>query len=129
MSTITCPICNESMDFMVISHKNHAFVDGKCYPAICFSCYQVPKTFVYEFDKKGNIISTDGPHYSHQFLHTAEELYEIGSADSLKQAQKSVESVTKACKKISLRAIKKLKMKKPAPIFEFSSIRSKKKSK
>lgn len=120
-----CPVCGELMDFMVVSHKNHPFVDGKCYPAICFSCYQVPKVYCYEFDKKGNIISSEGPFYNYLHLHTPEELLEIGSADSLCQAKKSVDGVTKACKKASLRALKKLRGKKPTPVYEFSHIKKK----
>lgn len=122
-----CPICDQAMDFMVVSHKNQPFVDGKCYPAICFSCYQVPKVYNHEFDKKGNIISTEGPFYSHLYLYTAEELLQIGSADSLAQAKKSVEGVAKICKKASLRTLKKLKGKKPAPSYEFSHVKKKSK--
>lgn len=117
-----CPVCSELMEFMVVSHRNHPFVDGNCYPAICFSCYQVPKVYCHEFDKKGNIISSTGPHYSYLHLHDAQELLEMGSADNLSQAERSVEGVLKACKKASLRALKKLKGKKPAPVYEFNGL-------
>lgn len=90
-----CPICSQHMDMCVTSHKNKPFVDNKTHPKMCFTCYSVPKILEQKYDEKGYIIEEKELEYSKKNLHSPEELYQEGSADSLEQAKKSVSSVKK----------------------------------
>lgn len=88
-----CPICQQKMDLVVTSHKNKPFVDNNLYPKMCFACFSVPKTLKQTLDKEGNIKEQIELEYSIENLHSAQELFDQGSADNLNQAKKSVQSV------------------------------------
>lgn len=90
-----CPICNQTMDLCVVSHKNKPFVDNKLYPEMCFTCYHVPKISQQKYDEKGYILEENDLEYSIKNLNNAEELYNSGSADSLEYARKCVRAVKK----------------------------------
>lgn len=93
-----CPICDQKMDIYTNAHKNSPFVDEKTYPAICFTCYFVPKTEEQKYDSEGSVSEQSELPYSHKNLHTAKELYDMGSAETLSQAKKCVQAVAEACK-------------------------------
>jgi len=93
-----CPICDQKMDIYTTAHKNSPFVDEKTYPAICFTCYFVPKTEEQKYDSEGSVSEQSELPYSHKNLHTAKELYDMGSAETLSQAKKCVQAVAEACK-------------------------------
>jgi hypothetical protein len=88
-----CPICNQTIDLCVISHKNKPFVDNKCYSEMCFTCYHVPKVSEQKYDEKGYIIEEVDLEYSIKNLNSPEELFDSGSADSLECAKRSVRAV------------------------------------
>lgn len=90
-----CPICDQIMDLCVTSHKNKPFIDNKCYPKICFTCYHVPKITEQKYDEKGYILEEVSLDYSIKNLHSPEELFNSGSADSLEYAKKSVRAIKK----------------------------------
>jgi len=115
-----CSICGQQMDLIVLSHKNKPFVDGNCYPKICFGCFQVPKQFIDSYDQEGFLTSQEGPFYSYKVLHSPQELVDIGSADNLKQAKICVRAVKEAIKKSDLSKLKKTQLKKPQPDFELN---------
>ncbi|NBT57860.1 hypothetical protein EBT16_03650 [bacterium] len=96
--TKKCPICGQKMDIYTTAHKNQPFVDEKTYPALCFTCYFVPKTEDQKYGKDGTISESLELPYSHRNLHTAKEIYEMGASESLSQANKCVQAVTEACK-------------------------------
>lgn len=104
-----CEICGQSMDLCVISHKNKPFIDNKNYSKICFTCYSVPKILYQNYDKNGYIIDEKPLDYSHENLHSPEELYREGSADSLSYAKKCVEAV----KNLKVKKDKKIIKSKP----------------
>lgn len=93
-----CPICEDYMDLVIVSCKNTPFVDGKNYPKMCFTCWHVPKEEVQIYDESGCIKEVNGPFYDHLHLNSAQELVDEGSADTLKQARKSLRCVKKICK-------------------------------
>lgn len=113
-----CPICNQYMDLIVTSHRTKPFIDGNLYPRMCFGCYHTPAEYVTIYDKNDNIQDTIGPTYSHRQLNTAEELFQNGATNSLKEAETCVKSVKKCIKAIGIRALDKLKLSRPAPIYE-----------
>lgn len=86
------------MDIYTTAHKNHPYVDEKTYPAMCFTCYFVPKTEEQKYKKDGSVDECLEVPYSHKNLHTARELYDTGAADTLSQAKKCVMAVIEACK-------------------------------
>lgn len=96
------------MDFIVTSHKNKPFVDGKFYPKICFCCYHVPAQFV----------DGEGPFYSHRHLNLPEDLFENQTAASLREAEKCLEGVKRACRSVGAKALDKLKLVRPNPEYE-----------
>lgn len=87
------------MDLYCTAHKAVPFVDGKCYPKICFGCFWVPKTEEQIYDDKGLLVETKNIKYSPKKLHTAEEIYNQGSCESMKEARACVKGVRAACKK------------------------------
>ena len=93
-----CPLCGDYMDLIVKSCRHKPFIDGKTYPKICFSCWQVPKAEVQTYNDDDSIKNITGPFYDHLHLHTAKELYEEGAANTLKQARNSVRAVKAACR-------------------------------
>lgn len=93
-----CSLCEQIADIYTTAHKTKPFVDGKLYDKICFTCFFVPKTIEQTYNSKGSIKEEKEIAYSCESLHTPKELYSQGSSETLKQAKKSVESVTNACK-------------------------------
>lgn len=88
-----CPICQQKMDLIVISHRNKPFVDNNLYPKMCFMCFNVPKILKQILDKEGSVKKEIELEYSMDNLHSAQEVYDQGSADNLNQAKRSVQSV------------------------------------
>ena len=107
--TELCPICKQSMDLCVISHKNKPFVDNNIYPKMCFTCFSTPKIFKQKYDKNGYIIEEIPLDYSHENLHSPEELFNEGSADTLLCANRCV----RAIKELIVRKDKKINKSKP----------------
>jgi hypothetical protein len=93
-----CPICGQKMDIWTSSHKNAPFVDGKNYPAICFTCYFVPKTSEQTYNKDGSVAEDIELPYSCQNLCSSKELQLSGAAETARQAKASAEAVANACK-------------------------------
>lgn len=115
-----CPICNQYMDFIVTSHRNKPFVDGKNYSKMCFGCFHVPQEYTMTYTPEGSIENQEGPFYSHRMLKTSEELFNDGSVDNLKQAQKCVEGVRRVCRMVGVRILDKLKLRRPEPEYDFN---------
>jgi hypothetical protein len=90
-----CPICSQNMDICVTSHKNKPFVDNKFYSKMCFTCFCAPKILDQKYDEKGYISEEKELDYCKKNLHSAQELFDQGSADSLAYAKKSVKSIKK----------------------------------
>ena len=86
------------MDLYTTVHKNYPFVDDKMYPALCFTCYFVPKTEDQKYGSDGTVVEDFELPYSPKNLHTAKELHQMGASDTLSQAKKCVHAVTEACK-------------------------------
>lgn len=95
-----CPICDQKMDVWTAAHKNQPFVDNKMYPAICFTCYHVPKTKEQKYKKDGSVEEDVEIPYCYENLYSAKELYESGSADNIRQAKICLEAVQKLCSRI-----------------------------
>ena len=88
------------MDIWTTVHKNVPFVDNKMYPAICFTCYFVPKVVEQKYTPNGTVSEEIDIPYSPSNLHTAKELYEDQTAETMKRAKACVEAVKKACEKV-----------------------------
>mgnify|MGYP006908372956 CR=1 FL=1 len=105
-----CPLCNNYMDIYCTGHKNVPFVDGKCYPKLCFVCYHVPKTEVQIYNEDGSVKEDRELPYTHKHLHTMAELVEFGMAQNAAEARDSVKAVRAAINAadiLDLQAIKK----------------------
>lgn len=126
MSKYDCPICGQYMDFIVTSHRSKPFVDGNCYPKICFCCFHVPIDYVTIYDENDNISEMQGPFYSHRHLQDAETLFRSGSAASLKEAQISVDAVKRACRAVGAKALDKLNATRPHGEYELNPEHSRK---
>jgi len=87
------------MDIWTTVHKNSPFVDNKMYPAICFTCYFVPKVVEQKYAPDGTVSEEIDIPYSCSNLRTAKELYEAHTAETMKRAKICVEAVIKACEK------------------------------
>lgn len=98
-----CPICKQKMDIYTTVHKKAPFIDGKNYDMLCFTCFFVPKIQKQKYDKNGYIIEQIELDYCCDNLSSAQELYQQGSSDTLKNAKISVESVKKLCSGIKLK--------------------------
>lgn len=96
--TKNCPVCGQKMDVYTTAHKNHPFVNDKIYPALCFTCYFVPKTEDQKYSPDGSISENTDLPYSHKNLHTAKELHDMGASETLSQAKKCVQAVAEACR-------------------------------
>lgn len=94
-----CPICQQKTDIYTTAHKINPFVDGKTYSILCFTCFFVPKILEQKYDKNELIIEEIDLPYCCSNFHTAKELYEQGSAETLKKAKICIESVKNACSK------------------------------
>jgi len=99
MKKIKCDLCGQNTEMYTSCHKNNAFIDGRTYAKLCFSCFNSPKTISQKYDKNGNIKEQIELDYSCENLLTAKELYSQGSADSLKQAKISIDAVSRSCEK------------------------------
>lgn len=112
----TCSICLQKTDIYTNAHKHYQFIDGKNYSLVCFTCFFVPKILKQTYNEDGSLKNNEEIEYSHKNIHTAQELYSAGSADSLKYAKKCVDSVKKLCLKP-----KKIKIpKRPKPIWNLA---------
>lgn len=94
-----CKMCNQKTDVWTTVHRNLPFIDNKLYSEMCFTCYFVPKLVEQKYNKEGNIIEEAPLPYSCENLHTAKELFEQGTSDSLKYAKNCVSAVENSCKK------------------------------
>lgn len=93
-----CPLCGKFMDLYCTGNKHIPFVDGKTYDKLCFTCYHVPKTERQVYEKNGDIKEIIELPYSSQHLHTAQELVNLGPADTILEARKSVAAVRASIK-------------------------------
>lgn len=99
-----CPLCGQKMDIYCTGNKNTPFVDGKTYPKLCFTCFHVPRTV----RQKDGGIEEINLGYSPKYLYTAQELVDLGPADTLLMAQKSVAAVRASIKANPLKRNTKL---------------------
>ena len=120
MSNYDCPICGQYMDFIVTSHKSKPFVDGKCYPKMCFGCFHVPQQYLITYNAEGSVDTQEGPLYSHRTLETPEGLFQAGATSSLREAEKCVEGVKRACRSVGVKILDKLKLRRPDPDYDFN---------
>lgn len=88
------------MDIFTTAHKNIPFVDNKTYPAMCFTCYFVPKIQEQKYSRDGSVSEELELEYSPKNLHTPKELYDSGASETLKQAKLSAAAVEALCKKV-----------------------------
>jgi hypothetical protein len=114
MKKDVCSLCNQKMDIHTTVHKTKPYVDGNLYPKMCFTCYHVPKIIDQTYNKEGLVKEEIDLPYSCENLHSAKELFYMGSADTLSQAKKSVASVTEACSK----SVKKESLRRPNASWE-----------
>lgn len=115
-----CPICGQYMTFIAIGNRNTPFVDGKCYPKMCFGCFHTPADEIQHYKEDGSIDYVEGPFYDHKHLKTAVELYDNQSCESLLEAKKCVAGVRKKIKEAGVRELNKLKLKRPKAEYEFN---------
>lgn len=120
MSNYDCPLCGQYMDFIVTSHKSKPFVDGKCYPKMCFGCFHVPQQYLITYNAEGSVDTQEGPLYSHRILETPEGLFQAGATSSLREAEKCVEGVKRACRSVGVKVLDKLKLRRPDPDYDFN---------
>lgn len=120
MANYDCPICGQYMDFIVVSHRAKPFVDGKLYPKMCFGCFHTPQQFTITYSAEGTVENQEGPFYTHRLLETPESLFASGAVASLKEAQKCVEGVRRACRAVGVKVLDKLKIRRPDPDYEFN---------
>jgi hypothetical protein len=104
-----CPICSQVMDLIVTSHKNIPYVDNNTYEKMCFTCYCAPKILTQKFNKEGYLISETEIEYNIENLYSPNELYDMGSSDTLSYAKKCI----KAIKMLKVKKVKKLNKTKP----------------
>jgi hypothetical protein len=97
---LLCDICQQKMTIYTKDHKNHKFIDGKNYDKVCFCCCNVPKLFQQTYTSDGLIKEHKELEYCCSNIHSAKELVENGSADTLKEAKQSLEGVIKSCSKL-----------------------------
>ena len=101
MAKKICQVCGQKIDIYTSVHKKAPFVDGRNYETVCFTCFFVPKVLDQKYNKDGSVKEQTEVPYSCSSLSSARELYEQGSADSLRQAKACVEAVEKSCKGVS----------------------------
>jgi hypothetical protein len=97
-----CPLCGEFMDLYCTGHRRLPFVDNKCYDKMCFGCYHIPKTQKQIYDKNGEIDEIKDLPFCYQYLHTANDLLQMGACDTRAQAQKCITGVRAAIRKAKL---------------------------
>jgi hypothetical protein len=98
-----CPLCGQFMDLYCTGNRHTPFVDGKTYDKICFTCYHVPRTERQIYNEEGNLEEEIKILYSPKYLHTAKELFDMGPAETMVQARRSVASVRSAIKAAKLK--------------------------
>jgi hypothetical protein len=98
-----CPLCGQALDLYCTGNRNTPFVDGKTYSKLCFTCYNVPKTIKQVYDEEGSVVDEVDLGYSPKHLHTAKELVDLGPADNMIQARRSVAGVRSAIKMAKLK--------------------------
>lgn len=108
-----CPICGQYMDFIATTYRNHPFIDGKCYKKMCFTCAHVPMERVENEDGIERV-------FSHKHLHSAEDLYSLGSAQTLEQAERSLRGVRRRINEVGIRQLNKLRLTRPEPEYDFN---------
>lgn len=108
---IFCSLCGQRADVYTTVHRSKPFVDGENYQKLCFTCFSVPIILKQTYNSKGLIKENIDVPYCCQNLNTARDVYNQGSSDTLKQAKKSVESVSLACQKC--KTVKDLRKPKP----------------
>jgi len=96
-----CDICEQKTDIYTTAHKNMPFIDGKMYSLVCFTCYFVPKVLEQKYDKDQLIIEEIVLPYCCDNTHTAKELCEQGSAETIKKAKICLDAVKKVCSKMN----------------------------
>lgn len=109
-----CPICGQYMDYIATTYRNSPYIDGKCYKKMCFVCAHAPAE---------HTVDEDGIEYavfSHKYLHTAEELVSLGSAENLKEAERSLRGVNRKIHEAGVRALNKLRLQRPKQEYEFN---------
>jgi hypothetical protein len=94
----SCPVCSQKMDIFTTAHKNAPFVDNRTYPAMCFTCYFVPKTHEQRYGRDGSVSEDIELEYSPKNLHTPKELHDSGASETIKQAKLSVAAVEALCR-------------------------------
>ena len=100
------------MDIHCTAHRNSPFVDDKCYPKLCFGCYWTPKTEDQIYTRTGEVEELRQLEFSHRNLMTAEELFNQGTCETLRDARRCIRAVKNACKEAGLDGRKKGKSKK-----------------
>jgi len=106
-----CPLCGQPMDFAALTYRAHAFIDGKRYDAMCFTCAQVPEDHVQT--TKDGTTQQAGPYYDHKHLRSADTLLNIGAATTLSEAKHSVRAVRQAIQKTGSPKLNKLHLTQP----------------
>lgn len=110
MKLPTCPLCKTPTDFQDTTFRNHPFVDGQRYDFLCFTCAHVPEDYIQR--TKNGVTEEVGPLFDHKHLCSAQTLVDIGSAETLTEARRSVKAVREAIKKAGPK-LKKMKLKRP----------------
>jgi hypothetical protein len=113
-----CPLCGQYMDYCAIMYRNHKFIDGCNYHALCFGCAAVPKDTIQIYDKDGTVAEEKGPFFSYKYLNSPEELVDIGACKTLQEAGKCVRAVKRQLKSIGGEKLKKLNLTRPKADYE-----------
>jgi len=109
-----CPICGQYMDFYVVHYRNSPYIDGKNYSRMCFCCDQVPIQRIQHCNKDGSIDYEEGPFFDCKHLAKPEDLFKLGTAESVAEARKCVLGVKrKIAEAGGIRVLMKLKLKRP----------------
>lgn len=98
-NNIVCDICKQTADLYTKAHKTSPFVDGRNYDRVCFGCFNVPRTIEQTYQSDGCLKDHIGLDYSPKYLHSPKELTTEGCCDTLGEAKRCVEAVTKLCSK------------------------------
>lgn len=97
---IVCNICGETVDIYTNVHSKNKFIDYKFYDKVCFTCYFVPKIVDQKYNKDGTLFEEIDLEYCCENLTEPKELFSNGSAETIREAKKSYESVLNLCNKI-----------------------------
>jgi len=94
-----CSICGANTDIYTNVHSKNKFIDNNFYDKVCFTCYFVPKTIHQTYNREGLVAEETELEYCSENLHTPKELVLGGSAENIKEAKRSYESIVNLCKK------------------------------